>query len=133
MNEVAKAPKTKMSIAKELFDKVNARGFDLNGKTQRGAFLQHAVEAGLSLHCAGTYYQNLSNEARGLPRYKYNKRPTKNDVKAAEAEVLSNIGKHRWMVVDKDGKEVDSFESRAAAQKAAKEVNSKWADRTKVA
>ena len=139
MNAVAKIeevvkPKSKMEIAREIFAKVNTRGFDLGGKTQRAKFIELAMEAGLSKHCAGTYCQNLSNEARGLGRYKYNKaKPSKKDVKAAEAEVLSNIGKHRWMIVDQDGKEVNSFETRAKAQEAAKEVNGKWADRSKVA
>ena len=51
----------------------------------------------------------------------------------AEAQVLTDIGKFRWMVL-KDGVEVNSFETRTAAQNASKEVEgSKWADRTKAA
>ena len=128
--------KSKMDVARELFKAVNTRGYDLQGKTQRGAFIVLAEQAGLSKHCAGTYYQNLSNQARGGKLYGYNKpakKPTKDDVKAAEAQVMTDLGKHRWMIVDQDGKEVNSFESRAKAQEAAKEVNGKWMDRTKAA
>lgn len=126
---------SKMSIARELYKQVNARGAELNGKTQRGRFIELAIAAGLSKHCAGTYYQNLSNEAGGKGLYKYNKsKPTKAQVKEAEQQVLTDIGKHRWMVVDQAGKELNSFESRAKAQEAAKQVEgSKWADRTKAA
>ena len=133
MNAAVEAPKVnKMAIAKRLFDQVHARGADLNGKGQRGRFIELAQAEGLSKHCAGTYFQNLSNEARGQKRYKYNK-PTKKAVAEAEAQVLSNIGKFRWMVVDQNGKELDSFESRAKAQEAAKVNDGKWADRNKAA
>ncbi len=133
MNAAVETPKVnKMAIAKELFDQVYARGANLNGKGPRGRFIELAMEKGLSKHCAGTYFQNLSNESRGLKRYKYNK-VTKKAVAAAEAQVLTDIGKFRWMVL-KDGVEVNSFETRTAAQNASKEVEgSKWADRTKAA
>lgn len=130
-NETTQKPQTKMDIARALFAQVNARGYDLQGATQRGAFGKLAVAAGLSIHCANTYYQNLSNQARGGKLYKYNN--TKAAVKAAEAQVLNDLGKHRWMIVDQDGNEVNSFESRTKAQQAAKEVNGKWADRSKAA
>ena len=134
MNAAVETPKVnKMSIAKRLFEQVHARGADLNGKGQRGRFIELAMAEGLSKHCAGTYFQNLSNEARGQKRYKYNKPATKKAVAEAEAQVLSDIGKFRWVVL-KDGKEVNSYETRTAAQNASKEVEgSKWADRTKSA
>lgn len=127
-NEAVKNP-TKMDIARELFKTVNARGYALNGDAQRSAFAKLAADRGLSKHCANTYYQNLSNQARGQALYKYNKK----SVKQAEAQVMNDLGKHRWMTVNEAGEEVNSFPSRAVAQQSAKEGNMKWADRTKVA
>lgn len=68
-----KAP-SKMAICKALYDEVFAPGYDLGGKSQRAVFIARAMaEKGMTKNGANTYYQNISNAARGKGLYKYNK------------------------------------------------------------
>lgn len=139
----------KMAQARVIFNEVNAQGYNLEGKTQRGAFLARAQAeirdpktgvVACSKACAGTYYQNISdhvNKGKGLyHRNKPAKKATKKLVAKAEAEVLLSlpfIARERWMVLSVDGVEVADFKSRTEAQAAAKVNGGKWADRNKKA
>lgn len=81
-----KAP-SKMARCKVLYDEVFAPGYVLNGETQRAVFIKRAMaELEMSKHGANTYYQNLSNDARGLGKYKYNKYQGKAGSKAETAK-----------------------------------------------
>jgi hypothetical protein len=131
---------SKMEQARVIFNEVFARGYDLQGKTQRAVFIERAMaEIPMSKHGAGTYYQNLSNQANGQKLYKYNKpakKKTVAEVREAEAQIvalLQHLPKERWMVVDESGQEVNNFNSRAKAMDFAKVNGYKWADRNKAA
>lgn len=132
---------SKMSKARVLFAEIHARGYNLNGKTQRAVFIERAIEEqGLSKHCASTYYQNISNHVnKGMGLYHYNKptkKVSKKDVKQAEAQVLLMLpllDKQRWMAVDENGVEVNNFATRAKAQDFAKVNGYKCVDRNKAA
>lgn len=143
------AIKSKMAQARVIFLEIFAKGYDLKGKTQRSVFIERCGlevrcpktgEVNCSKHCAGTYYQNLSNEIhKGQKLYKYNKatpkKASKADVKAAEAQVLlmlPHLAKERWMVLDGEV-EVNNFKSREEAKIFAKDNGLKWADRNKAA
>lgn len=143
------AIKSKMAQARVIFEQIFSKGYDLKGKTQRSVFIERCGleivdpktgQIHCSKHCAGTYYQNLSNAIhKGQQLYKYNKttpkKPTKADVKAAEAQVLlllPHIAKERWMVLDGEV-EVNNFKSREEAKTFAKDNGLKWADRNKAA
>lgn len=129
----------KMALCKPIFDQVFSAGYDLGGKTQRHNFIARAIaEVNCTQHGAASYYQNLSNAAKGESLYKYNKskpKAKKADVKEMEAKVNEVVAeaKHRWMAVNETGVEVNSFKSRDEAQKFAKSNNLKWADRNKAA
>lgn len=70
----ATKPKSKMELCEELFNEVFKPGYDLGGKSQRAVFIARAMaEKGMTKNGANTYYQNLSNAARGKGKYKYNK------------------------------------------------------------
>ncbi|MNE00901.1 hypothetical protein D3C80_933250 [compost metagenome] len=132
---------TKMDRARKLFKEIFTRGYDLKGKTQRATFMERAdKELGLSKHCAGTYYQNLTNEANGKPLYKYNKtKPKKAATKAEVAEMteqllaLTHQAAERWYVTNAEGIEVHNFKTRGEAQKFAKDNDLEWKDRSKAA
>ncbi|MNB75797.1 hypothetical protein D3C75_224540 [compost metagenome] len=132
---------TKMDLARVLFKEIFTRGYDLKGKTQRKTFIDRAMaEQGLSKHCAGTYYQNLTNEANGQPLYKYNKNKPKKVVTKAEVATmteqllaLTHQAAERWFVVNAEGVEVHNFKTRGEAQKFAKDNDLEWKDRTKAA
>lgn len=122
----------KVAIARQVFAAVSAPDYDLGEvKSVRQAFISQAMSAAdLTKHGASTYWQNLSNEARGKGLYKYNKVAKK----AVEVEVQVEVQateQHRWMVVGENNKEIASFESRAKAQAEAKATGMKWADRNK--
>lgn len=142
MTEAAKKV-SKMDTARVLFKEIFTRGYDLKGKSQRAVFIDRAMkEQGLSKHCAGTYYQNLTNEANGQPLYKYNKNKPK---KAAEvtkdqaAEMteqllaLTHQASERWYCVNAEGLEVHNFKTRTEAQNFAKDNGLEWKDRSKAA
>lgn len=144
----AKAP-SKMDLCAKLYEEVFAKGYDLEGKSQRAVFIRRAIaELSMTKNGANTYYQNLSNAARGQGKYKYNKYVSKAGSKADAAEKvgagdagldLPGSGKpskgqiaeaekglakttldltQRWQVLD--GTEVvNSFATRSAAKKAA--------------
>lgn len=140
---------SKMAQARVIYNEIHTPGYNLAGKTQRAAFIARAQveivdkKTGLvacSKHCAGTYYQNISdhvNKGTGLyHRNKPAKKATKKSVAQAEAEVLlslPHLAKERWMVVNDAGVEVNNFKSRSEAQAAAKVNGFKWADRSKAA
>lgn len=132
---------SKMQQAIVLFNEINTRGYQLNGKTQRAVFIERAMqEVGLSKNGAATYFQNISNKVnKGMKLYHYNKpakKVTKSTVKAAEEQVLLALPlleKHRWMAIDENGVEVNSFTVRSKAQEFAKVNGYKWADRQKTA
>lgn len=139
---------SKMDQARVIYNEIHTQGYNLNGKTQRATFIARAQAeitdkngvVACSKHCAGTYYQNLSdhiNKGKGLyHRNKPSKKPSKKSVADAEAAVLlslPHLAKERWMVVNEIGEEVNNFKSRSEAQAAAKVNGFKWADRNKAA
>lgn len=70
---VEKAP-SKMAKCEALYNEVFKPGYDLGGKSQRAVFIKRAMEElEMTKNGANTYYQNLSNAARGKGKYKYNK------------------------------------------------------------
>lgn len=71
----AAAPKiSKMAKCQIIYDEVFTPGYDLGGKGQRAVFIARAIaEKAMTKSGANTYYQNLSNKARGKGLYKYNK------------------------------------------------------------
>lgn len=134
---------TKMDQARGLFKEIFARGYDLKGKSQRSTFIDRAMaEQGLSKHCAGTYYQNLTNEANGKPLYKYNKTKPKKAEGTTKEQVnemteqllaLTHQVAERWFVVNAEGQELNNFKTRGEAQKYAKDNGLDWKDRNKAA
>lgn len=139
---------SKMAQARVIFNEVHTPGYPLQGKTQRAAFLERAQGeiknkegvVACSKHCAGTYYQNISdhvNKGKGLyHRNKSAKKVSKADVKAAEQKVLlalPHLEAHRWIVINEHGQEINNFKSRSEAQIFAKDNGMKWADRSKAA
>lgn len=128
---------TKMSLAKALFKEIFTPGYDLKGKTQRGEFIARGMaEHGFTKHGAGTYFQNLTNEASGKPLYMYNKtKPKAAKVQELEDQLLATTeaAAERWMAVNEEGVEVNSFKTRTEAQTFAKGNGLKVKDRTKAA
>lgn len=140
---------SKMAQARVIYNEIHTPGYKLDGQTQRAAFIKRAQaeivdaktgQVACSKHCAGTYYQNISdNVNKGLGLYHRNKpakKATKKSVAAAEAAVLLSLPhlvKERWMVVNGEGMEVNNFKSRSEAQAAAKVNGFKWVDRNKAA
>ncbi len=132
---------TKMSLAKVLFKQIFTPGYDLKGKTQRAEFIDRGIaEHQFTKHGAGTYFQNLTNEAKGQPLYKYNKakpkaKTTKADVATMEAQLLllTHQAAERWMAVNEAGQEINNFKTRSEAQTFAKVNGLKVADRNKAA
>ena len=150
-----KAP-SKMQKARALYEKVFGPGFDLNGKSQRARFIELAqTEIGLTKAGANTYFQNLSNAARGDKLYKYNttkkasasngegaeegraeggsrkRQPTKAEVKTAETKATAtavDLSK-RWQILNAKGTLVNSFSTKAKAEAYAEQgVNLKVVD-----
>ena len=81
---------SKMAICEELYKEVFTPGYDLGGKSQRAVFIARAIaEKGMTKNGANTYYQNLSNAARGKGKYKYNKYVGKAGSKSAEAKTTA--------------------------------------------
>jgi len=132
---------TKMSLGRVLFKEIFTPGYDLKGKTQRAEFIERGMkEHAFTKHGAGTYFQNLTNAAKGEPLYKYNKakpkaKTTKADVAAMEAQLLltHQVAEERWMTVNAEGQHVSSFKTRSEAQEFAKVNGLKVADRDKAA
>lgn len=156
--QVASEPGTVAS--KRIFDEIMSADYKLpeGRKKHRGHFIDRAVaEAGMTARGAGTYFTNFTNEAKGLPRYfsSYSAERKKailsqmqnplieldDEVVATApviesvkvAEVAEEVVGERWMVLNEDGSEHSSFSTRAGAMMAARELNLKWADRTKAA
>lgn len=138
MTEVKPVVKVKkIDQCRAIYQEIFTRGYDLKGKGQRAHFIERSMsELGISKHCAGTYYQNLSNEAGGQPLYKYNKTAPKKSDAATALEQLAEtaqVAQERWFVVNAEGQEVNNFKTRAEAQKFAKENDLEWKDRSKAA
>lgn len=137
------APMTKMDHSRILFAEIYAPGYKLRmegAKSQRSEFVKRAMaEFGATKNGAATYFQNLSNEAKGQPLYKYTpKKKTKAGTEQAEGQLqqtttqggqaadLNNStaegtpGAFRWTVANEAGEEVASFPVRKAAQEYAK-------------
>lgn len=153
------APMTKMDHARKLWKEIYTPGyvFKIEGaKSQRNEFIKRAIkEFGMTQNGAATYFQNLSNEAKGEPVYKYNKTKGKGTTKAQTADATGTleqttgeagkalteqtnkdrtstegeVGKFRWMVLNEAGEELSSWATRSQATAAAKEVGATWADR----
>ena len=139
---------TKMDHARVLFSEIYTPGykFKIEGaKSQRNEFIKRAIgEFGMTQNGAATYFQNLSNEAKGDPLYKYT---SKKKVAVAEGQltdtteaagqaadlnksaVEGEIGAHRWTVSNEAGEEVASFPIRKTAQTYAKDNGLKQGDR----
>jgi hypothetical protein len=88
---------SKMDLARPIFNEIYAPGYKLSEgvKSQRAEFIKRAqAEIGMTANGAATYFQNLSNQAKGDPLYKYNGKkkaaeqtteaPTVGEVKTAE-------------------------------------------------
>lgn len=148
-NTEAQAPaapvtKSKMDHSRVLFAEIYAPGYKLKmegAKSQRSEFVKRAMaEFGATKNGAATYFQNLSNEAKGQPLYKYTpkKKTTKAGAEQAEGQLadttaqggaaadLNNsagegeIGKFRWTCCNEAGEEVASFPVRKTADEYAK-------------
>lgn len=157
--EQAKAP-SKMDHARKLFAEIYTAGYKFKipgAKSQRNEFIKRAIaEFGMTQAGAATYFQNLTNEAKGEPVYKYNKGKKKAATTTGEAgaaagalnettnqagaalpgaqskdmsEEAGAIGKFRWIVQNAAGEELSSHPTRSEAQTKAKELNCDWADR----
>lgn len=132
---------TKMDHSRVLFAEIYAPGYKLKmegAKSQRSEFVKRAMaEFGATKNGAATYFQNLSNEAKGQPLYKYGAKK-KTDVAGAEGQLEQTtnqggaaadlnesksegaIGEFRWTVSNEAGDEVASFPIRKAADEYAK-------------
>lgn len=149
------APMTKMDHSRILFAEIYAPGYKLKmegAKSQRSEFVKRAMaEFGATKNGAATYFQNLSNEAKGQPLYKYSAK--KKDVQTAEGQLnqttdtaAANLpkpeaadnnnsvaegepGAFRWTCVNEADEEVASFPIRKSAQEYAKQNNLKQGDR----
>lgn len=145
-------PMTKMEHARVLFNEIYAPGYKFKvegSKSQRNEFVKRAIaEFAMTKNGAATYFQNLSNEAKGEKLYKYgSKKTTKAGTEQAEGqlktttasagEALDNnnsasegeIGKFRWTVRNEAGEEVASFPVRKTAIDYAKTNGLKQGDR----
>lgn len=135
---------SKMDHSRILFAEIYAPGYKLRmegAKSQRSEFVKRAMaEFAATKNGAATYFQNLSNEAKGQPLYKYTpkKKATKAGTEQAEGQLtdttnqagqaadLNNssgegeIGKFRWTVSNEAGEEVASFPIRKTAIEYAK-------------
>lgn len=135
---------SKMDHSRILFAEIYAPGYKLKmegAKSQRSEFVKRAMaEFAATKNGAATYFQNLSNEAKGQPLYKYTpkKKATKAGTEQAEGQLtqttdqagqaadLNNsagegeIGKFRWTVSNEAGEEVASFPVRKTADEFAK-------------
>lgn len=147
---VAEKAPSKMAKCEALYNEVFKPGYDLGGKSQRAVFIKRAMEElEMTKNGANTYYQNLSNAARGKGKYKYNKyvgkagskseakgqaEPKgedgldlpggatigKSDVELAEAAALKTAADlSKRWQVLDDDKVVASYDTRNAAKKAA--------------
>jgi hypothetical protein len=139
----AAEPMSKMAHSRILFAEIYAPGYKLKmegAKSQRSEFVKRAMaEFGATKNGAATYFQNLSNEAKGQPLYKYTpKKKTKEGTEQAEGQLtettnqagkaadLNNsasegaIGEFRWTVSNEAGEEVASFPVRKTADEYAK-------------
>lgn len=138
-------PVTKMAQATKIFQEVYSKNYDLKGKSQRQCFIARAIdEIGMSKAGANTYFQNLSNKAKGEPLYKYNKyeskkgpeetkadaeselpgttakKPTRGKVKEAETQVAKGVQvdlTKRYQIKNGRGEVVNSFATKAPAEK----------------
>lgn len=148
----AEAP-SKMDQAKVLFAEIFTPGYKFKhqeAKSQRGEFIKRAMaEFGMTKAGAGTYYQNLSNHIqKGKKLYEYTpKKATKAEVAGAEGQLnaaagqanaanameqlpdAGSAGKHRWIVENTAGEELESWPTRQAAVDRAKELGVEWTDR----
>lgn len=138
-------PMTKMDHSRILFKEIYAPGYKLKmegAKSQRSEFVKRAMaEFGATKAGAATYFQNLSNEAKGQPLYKYTSSKNKKaDTAQGEGQLADTtsqagaaagtdqnnsagegeIGAFRWTVSNEAGEEVASFPIRKAAIEYAK-------------
>lgn len=134
---VAEKAPSRMAQAKELYAEVFSKGYDLNGQSQRQNFIARSqAEIGLTPAGANTYFQNISNEAKGEGLYKYNrtpkksdeaiagdlptigKKPTKREVAAAEKAAAANaIDLNKRFHVKSGKKVVETYATKPAAEK----------------
>lgn len=137
-------PMSKMAHSRILFAEIYAPGYKLKmegAKSQRSEFVKRAMaEFGATKNGAATYFQNLSNEAKGEPLYKYTpkKKTTAAGTQQAEGQLQQTteqagqaadqnnsasegaIGEFRWTVSNEAGEEVASFPIRKTAIEYAK-------------
>lgn len=132
---------TKMDHARKLFAEVYSQGYKFKvegSKSQRNEFVKRAIaEFGMTKNGAATYFQNLSNEAKGEKLYKYTSKK-KADVPGAEGQLTETtnaantaadnnksaaegaIGEFRWTCNNEAGEEVASFPVRKTADEYSK-------------
>lgn len=145
------APMTKMDHSRILFKEIYTAGYKFKiatAKSQRSEFIGRAMnEFGATKAGAATYFQNLSNLAKGEPLYKYTAK--KKTVPGAEGQLadttgqagkaadtdLNNsagegeIGAHRWTCMNEAGEEIASYPIRKTAQEYVKTNGGSWGDR----
>ena len=134
---------SKMQQAQAIYNEVYAKGYDLQGKSERAVFMDRVVaELGMTKHGANTYHQNLRNmNVHGKSLYEYNKtakKVVKDEAQANEVQSVAVVEEvkaiepktpeHRWYVVDESGDFLVSFPTRSKAQDHAKSVSGKWRD-----
>lgn len=144
---------TKMDHSRKLFAEIYQPGYKLKmegAKSQRSEFVKRAIaEFGATKNGAATYFQNLSNEAKGQPLYKYGakKKTTAAGTEQAEGQLQQTttqaneaadnnnsanegqIGEFRWTCLNEAGEEVASFPIRKTAIDHAKTNGLKQGDR----
>lgn len=141
---------TKMDLVRPIFKEIYSQGYKLSEgcKSQRAEFIKRSIaEAGMTKNGAATYFQNLTNEARGEPTYKYGKKKAEGQTTAGANQALDAAnannsneggqddnapGAHRWMTVNAAGEEINSYTSRDKAKKAASLSGLEWKDRNDV-
>lgn len=142
---------TKMDLVRPIFKEIYSQGYKLSEgcKSQRAEFIKRAMaEAGMTKNGAATYFQNLTNESRGEPTYKYGKKKAEGQTTEGANQALSAAnansagqateenenapGVHRWMTVNAAGEEIGSYVSRDKAKRAASSAGLEWKDRNAV-
>lgn len=93
-NVTALVPKTKIEMARVLFDKINHEGYEAaEGSSPRKDFILQCVnELGMTEKGASTYWQNLRNEDAGDGRYK-NAKPATGEPRGRKPDMAGRLQK----------------------------------------
>lgn len=93
-NVTALVPKTKIEMARVLFDKINHEGYEAaEGSSPRKDFIAQCVsELGMTEKGASTYWQNLRNDAAGDGLYK-NAKPATGEPRGRKPDMAGRLQK----------------------------------------